>query len=620
MFELCSRLVLAGLLVFLGGAFPILDFSLAMKVAIGVTVIGGLAYQLERKNLRSAGLSGLIAAADATAIAILLARHNALSSLGFLVLVPIGYAAYVHGVRPLSVAAIASAALLGSQAAYHEPITGEVLGQVMGVLMVGVVTGRRREVEREIEIGGIPDALADLKERYRELRVAYQELEVRSRNDRASASLSSCVLGDPQGWGTRIASRIAALVGAERVVLYVRAEYGPSFVVKSVCGEPGNEQAFEANFTLAPAQTRYQADKSIRAMLPAGTRFETAIINHGGHLIGLVQIEHRLADALETARLDLEEIAPYIAEAMAEGQRREDTDRRRREAELLYDMASLATGAESSSVAAARFVRELAETLHADHVGVYMIELEGARPLARQGVDVRLLERMSFAHGPGLPGWVKIDAPELLMFDVRADSRCPSDEALKARIGSYLVIPIEVGGGVFGYLSAASYRTGGLDLGAVETLRVAAAELGHSLSRMREGGLPEGLMNPREFFAHVGGRPGSLVVLDPIRLEKILDTFGRPAVAHALRRFSRRVAARLPQGGALCRRAEGDFLAFLPECDEAFASRWANEIAATASMIGLRTPDGSNRIPLAIRARIAVLDPQTNGIFEGLAA
>jgi GGDEF domain-containing protein len=541
--------------------------------------------------------------------------------LGFLVLAPIGYAAWVHGARALSVAAIAAGALLLAQVANGGKIGAEVLGQVLGVLLVGMVTGRRREVIREIEIEGTPDALVELRERYQQLREAYLELELRSRRDRAMSALASAVVGEPAGWARRVAVALSDLTGAGRVVVYVKAEFGPSLVVRGVEGEEGPEEAIPIDLRLPTAQSRYQVERAIaESRSESASPFAVSLLIHAGQVVGMVQIEHPTADGASACHTALQEILPAVAEAVVEGHRREDAERRRCEAELLYDMAALASGAESAATASARFCRELAETLGADHVGVYMIELDGPRALARQGVDVRLLERMSFSEGPGLPGWVRIDAPELLLFDVRSDSRCPAEEALRARIGSYLVVPLEVGAGTFGYISAACHRTGSLDLGAVETLRVAAAELGHALSRMNEAAVPEGLMTPREFQAHIGSRRGSLVVLDPIRLERLLDTFGRPAVSHALRRFARRVAARLPQGGAVCRRSDGDYLAFLPDCDEAFASLWANELAATASMIGLRTPDGSSRIPLAVRARVAVLDPQSDGIFQGLTA
>lgn len=621
MFEFCARLVIAGVLAFAAGAIPGMDFLATMKVVAVVAAVGAFGYELERRKRRTPGISGLIACADSFAIATLAAQNGTLGWLGFLVLAPIGYAGLVHGARPLSVSAVASGGLLLAQYINRGPLDAQVLGQVLGVLLVGMVTGRQREIVREKELEGMPDAMAELKTRYAQLRDAYRELEQNSRRDRATSVLASAMSGDAMGWARRLAVGIADITGSGRVVLYSKAEYGPNLVVRAIEGEDGPEEAIPLDLRAPLAHHRIAAQEAIAENRSASEHpFEVMMLVHHGQVVGMVQYEHPTQEGLDVARGVLDIAGGTLASLIVDGQRREDTERRRREAELLYDMAALASGAESAAVVATRFCRELMDALRADHVGIYYIELEGPRPLARQGADVRLLENMSFAEGRGLPGWVRIDSPELLLFDVRSDSRCPAGEAIKARVGSYFVLPLEFGSGTFGFLSAATQRTGGLDLGAAETLRIAAAELSHSLSRHREVSVPEGLMTPREFHGHVGSRRGSLVVLDVIRMERLVDLFGRPALSHALRRFSRRMAARLPRGGAICHHSDGSFLAFLPEADETVAALWANELAATASMIGLRTPDGSSRIPLAVRTKVANLDRQSHEIFQSLAA
>lgn len=621
MFEFCTRLVIAGALAFAAGAIPGMDFAATAKIAVAVAAVGAFGYELERRGKRTPGISGLLACADAFAIAMLTAQNGAIGWLGFLVLAPIGYAALVHGARPLSMSSVASGSLLLAEVSYHRPLDDHLLGQVLGVLLVGMLTGRRREVERETELQGTPDAVVELKTRYSQLRDAYRELEANSRRDRATSVLASAISGEALGWARRLSVGIADVTGAGRVVLYTRSEYGPNLVVQAVEGEEGREQAIGLDMRAPLAHHRFTAQASIAETRSSlADPFDLIMLVHNGQVVGMVQFEHPTPEGLEAARGILEIVSGTLAALVVDGLRREDAERRRREAELMYDMAALAAGAESAAVVATRFCRELMEALRADHIGIFLIELDGPRPLARQGADVRLLENMSFAEGRGIPGWVRIDAPELLMFDVRSDSRCPVGEAIKARVGSYLVLPLEFGSGTFGYISAATQRTGGLDLGAAETLRIASAELGHSLSRHRETAGPEGLMTPREFQAHLSSRKGSLIVLDVIRMERLIDLFGRPALTHALRRFSRRMASRLPVGGAICNRSDGSFLAYLPEADESFASLWANELAATASMIGLRTPDGSNRIPLAVRTKVAALDRQSHEIFESLAA
>jgi hypothetical protein len=102
--------------------------------------------------------------------------------------------------------------------------------------------------------------------------------------------------------------------------------------------------------------------------------------------------------------------------------------------------------------------------------------------------------------------------------------------------------------------------------------------------------------------------------------EELADTYGRPAVEHAVRRLAVRLRTELPQGATLTRRNEGDYVAYIPSSDEDYVRRWANSATALASLIALRTPDGRTRIPLALRAKTAPMDQQLHRIWPGSAA
>ena len=109
-------------------------------------------------------------------------------------------------------------------------------------------------------------------------------------------------------------------------------------------------------------------------------------------------------------------------------------------------------------------------------------------------------------------------------------------------------------------------------------------------------------------------------MLEPIKRNSLIENYGRPAMTHAFRQFATRIRAKLPSGGALCRKGEGGLVVFLPDANEDFAAEWANDAAATASMIGLRTPDGSARIPLPMRAKVARTSQQDSGFLESKTA
>jgi hypothetical protein len=230
---------------------------------------------------------------------------------------------------------------------------------------------------------------------------------------------------------------------------------------------------------------------------------------------------------------------------------------------------------------------------------------------------------MRFGEETGIPGWLRSGSPEVIVFNVADDSRCRVDQTLRLRINSFCAIPIQFGEKPYGYIAAATQRVGGIDLPAVAILRSVAAEMGQAICRLTSGSDPsgEGLMTAAEFqrFVTQTGE-GCMVVLETLRKDQLFETFGKPAVDHALRQLAIRLRSRLPQGGALCRRQSGDFAAFLVGVDESFASSWANEIAATASMIAPRTPDGRARIPLAVRARVAKVTMRTPDLFSEVVA
>jgi GGDEF domain-containing protein len=262
-------------------------------------------------------------------------------------------------------------------------------------------------------------------------------------------------------------------------------------------------------------------------------------------------------------------------------------------------------------------VREVETIIDTDHLSIHWLDDGYSIMAAHMGATYQALDAVSFAHGPGVEGWLSVGAPELNMIDISKDARCNSEVSLKMRIGSLCVVPIQFSDKPFGFVCATTCRTGGLDTPEIETLRVVAAEMGQALARLRSAGEPQaGLMTPREFQQRVQEQgEGCIVALETLRKKQLSETFGRPAIEHAQRQLALRIRSKLPSGGCICRRSQGDYAVYLPGCDEPFARSWANEIAALASMIGLRTPDGKSRIPLAVRGKAAKIE-KTQQIVE----
>ena len=70
----------------------------------------------------------------------------------------------------------------------------------------------------------------------------------------------------------------------------------------------------------------------------------------------------------------------------------------------------------------------------------------------------------------------------------------------------------------------------------------------------------------------------------------------------------------------MCRHPDGMFMVYLPGASREAATEWANEISSRTPSAGIRTPDGSERIPLQLRVKVAALgskrtSPQINQLL-----
>ncbi len=625
MFDLSARLIAIGILLFASGATGFVPFLDAAGAGALVAVLSGLSYRLSVHNMLKPGIAGLIAVAESAAVAYIVAKSGTLPMMGVLVLAPCILAAVRHGSRAIFTAPVAAGAVLAAYAVTSNgtPPPRPVLLHACAVLAIGLLLEERRRsilVEEEPVLVRSEDmADLELRETFRKLRDAYRALETASRRDRMSVELAEARAGHPGDVPRKLASRLATLTGARSVVIYTVASFGSGLVVKGTYGDLSQDEV-EASLDVDPKQSLSdliaKSMNAVRALREDESSVASVPLVHEGRVVGLVSLSHLSPTRLDEARLITQDASEEIAALVVEARDKEDVDRRLREAEILYDLRSLEEGAETPEVVATRFANEICQMINADHVGVYKLQGNQAMLVAKSGLDVNLLEDMSFAGGQGVSGWLGIESPELLLHEVRKDGRCPADVAVRSRMGSYLVIPLESESGVTGFVSAACNTSGGLGREAAEALRLAALELGRALFPSRVAGV----MTTNEFHTFIGKRPGHLVLLQPLKRQAIENTFGRPAFAHCMRRLTGRLRLRLPRGAAVCRRPQGDFVVFLPRAEEADARNWANETVAYASMMGLRTPDGTHVVPMALRARVAPLNQQSDEFLQELTA
>ena len=627
MVELSVRLLVSGVLTFVCGWLAPDEFTFALGVAGVHAALAGLENRLSARGLMGSRVAEAFGLADAGLLAVLLARF-APTGLWTVALSPLpllgpALAARLRGASSFAAlgAPVASGAalLIERGPAYAAtPIMAaaiSALALILGGARTGIIphavapTAHPTEDEED-------GALFELRLAFRKLRDAYRELEKTSRRDRLLAGLGEAKAGGEGTLFSRVAERLRKLSGADGLTLYTVAGYDDLFVVRAAVGDltPSQETGpLEISARSAAATVRESADVLL-ATLRDGAPGTNVPLVHDGRVVGVLAATATNPDAVPKIASVLESASAYVAALVHEGARRESVERRLKETELLYGLATGTDGAAGRADAAARAVRDLREILEADHVSVHLVEDGALTPLASEGVRAPILEGMSFAGGAGIAGWVATGAPEIAMSDVRGDGRCSAEAALRARIGAFVAVPLTILGEVGAVLCAATSRVGGLDLPQIETLRAAGAELARRLGRpaaeseaVRSEG--DGLLLPSEFAARLL-RGGALVTLDPIRLEVHEAAFGKPAVAHAMRTLSHRVRAKLPPGASACRTPDARLLVLMPEASESEAIAWGNEMAAVASLLGLRTPDGTRRIPIALRAKIALIESE----------
>jgi putative methionine-R-sulfoxide reductase with GAF domain len=636
MFELGIRLIAA--LVCAAGAWTLKlpAWESIAKVSAMIAAYSVLGFLLERRGLRNAMAAGFMACLDALCVALLLAAAGQLDRFGFLVLAPIAYAASRFGSLPTSMAPIAAGGVIAAHTLYSRAAApGIMLSlQAAAILAVGLLLNHRRIVVKVAQpvLPTAPEPLADahearesleLRESFRKLKEIYQDLERKSRRDRLSVSLFEARTKQGEPFFKALAMKLRDITQAESLALYTLAQFDERMIVRGTSGDyPSTIRDASVDVDLRHSAKQIATD-SLTALnaISAGKspqRLANVVLRHEGKVIGMICLSathpDHLADALEIA----EEMADSTAAMIVEETRRQSHSRRMAEAELLYELATSMHGAKNASSLAARAARDAWELLEVDHLGIFFLDGSEAFMAAHQGANIRFLDVMSFAGGPGIEGWQDLGSPELVVFDVFEDPRVPQQMALKKRVGSFALFPIQFGDKPYGYVTAATHRTGGVDVETVELLRSVAGELSHAIARLEGLDLDAaGIASPGEFHAAVQATPtGHLVFLDPSRKDRLIEQFGKPAFENALRQFARKLRAKLPANSLVCRRPDGDYMVLLRGVSAEFAVSWANEMCALASFIGLRLPESDQRIPLALRAKVADLSQQTRQLSE----
>jgi len=611
MFEFGFRLAAALGVLMVSWILRVPNLDFAWKWSLAVAGYAVFAAILDRRHLKSGQVADILAIADSVAISLVLASADILGQVAFLSLVPIAFAVVMRGAQTSIATPIAVGAVIAAQILLG---TGELstafLAQCGGILMIGMILRPQAAAHFPPDDLQPPQpTLAgddiDFRERFRSLRAYARELEQRVGRDKWVTTLFEAKRATEGRLTERLSRVLRDQSGAEGISIHVVSD---SRIVFAAASGKLDSAVRRAAFDLRPGQGDLEIQErfkiAMRALAPAELRTASRciLLRSESKLTGMVTVHHAREENLDAAVRRVELAAPIVAVLIDDELDRVRTRRRLKEIEVLYDISSLVAGAEKPENVLKRAVRELAAEWEIDHIGAFRLRDDRLDPIEEHGAELRLLETMSFAAGPGVAGWKGLGMPELFLPAAGDDQRVPEREAIKRRIGSFLALPVAERF----VITAATHHTFGISSSMVETMRLIGAELDSAVARLEGYGGASGLTHPTEFFGAIGSLgAGWLCYLEPVHREDILESFGKAAFDRALRQLAARLRTVLPPGALLTRREEGDFVAFLPEADESAAQSYLSEASATAAMVPLRTPDGKHKIPLALRGRIA---------------
>lgn len=595
----------------------------SLLVATGC-LLALLTYQASKTGRRNAGGAGILASLDAVWIAFALAPSGHLDRFGFLVLAPIAYAAARFGSLPTAMAPLAASSLALAFAVYHpgqEP-AASFYGQMAAVLTIGLLLNHRRivvtesrpiveaEVQAAIEQGPPPEAFMELRESFRRLRDQYRDLSsLRSRESRA-LDVYRLLTGTQGTFTDRLVRSIRQTHDLRAVAVFQPSPLSDRLTLTASEGtlpEMIEEEGLSSNLRLAREQVLRSAanrdEEALRAHSTGGSANLPLI--YEGKVVGLLALFGE-ASALREAMDACNEVASDLASSLAHDTLLQSYRKRALSAETQFELASVLRGSTTRNHLAARAAQALRDICGIENLAITWL-CDGERLVAASyGAKTLLPEALTLGEGAGEHGWAAHGAPDLWMPSTHEDPRVRSQDIVQTRQRSAGLVAVRRGEELVGFVSVSSARSGAVGAFEFDTIRMAALQLGQALTQLEGDPFQGGIAPISELREALIRNPASMVVqLVPVQRERQAQTLGIPALEQAARAFAHRLSAKLPPGGLISARAEGEFLVLLPGLDRRQAESWANESAAMASLVGVPVGGGTTRVPLAFRARVS---------------
>jgi len=261
-------------------------------------------------------------------------------------------------------------------------------------------------------------------------------------------------------------------------------------------------------------------------------------------------------------------------------------------------------------------VDRAAEVLDTGRTSVRLLDPTRTRLVAtcRYGAPLHVVPQ-DFSLGEGLLGWIAEKGEPIRTGDADTDPRFLPRPDMKARLGSFLGVPLMSGEACIGVISAVSplpdYFTEEHE--AVLTL-IAAIAAPHveiaRLSRLSEVDPLTGALNRRggdSMFPQVNARseegaaePLSVALGDIDHFKRVNDSLGHAVGDEVLKRTASVLAGVLRQGDAVIRHGGEEFLLVLPGCGEASALNIAERARKAVSESKVEAGEASVNVTISI--------------------
>lgn len=607
---------------------------------------------LGRREMRTDATNSFVALADVTALSVGLAHFHFLGLAGVTVSVPVLILAFTRRSPMAKLSPLVLGIVLSVANLYHIPLSSlDLLANAAFATLLVALLGnskRREQTAEEFEVAEewVPDALqlqeesahlpmlslvqaqvendgyqfeepshdfVELRENFRRLKEHAQFLEDKVKSERLATRLIDSL---PQGTDAdfaHLANLLRELCGARGLTIYSVSSTTNSLTVRVATGDvPYRVRTEMLSLDTAKSDVRLRAE-ALMNLRDSEDETPSAVIllKRSGSLVGMIWISCDHLAALNSARDQLEECSDVVGKWLHFILCQSLIQGRLAELDLLYSLQTVVEGSESTRALLSRATQELWGRFELDHLAISLVEDGELTSISTEGARIKILDAIRSENGMGVSAWIESGAPRVHVVDAHESLEIAADEAIRRRIGSLMVLPLYCGRDLYGVLTAATHRKGGVDPAQADRLRLLGSELSSALTRLQGiKSISHGLVTISEFQKLIATEEGSLVVLEPLKATDLLSTFGEDVLEDALNELALKLRPNLPVDGALCRRAT-DLIAFFPQMKLDEARRWANEAVGLSTLYQISLRFGGASQLLAIRGKATEISPKT---------